>query len=114
MGVPMLCTWSRCHMDGNQPTISATGQRLGLAWLENLSDCRDFIGVNRNCQVMNIIRRFSGGDVLVYPHLLTTTVGHSRVAAESTDYYLRYGEVRQRRLKDVCHWSLLESLTCAQ
>ena len=54
-------------------------------------------------------KHFAGGDV-VRPHLLTTAIGHGRIAAETIDHFLA-GSLDDKRPKvDVHQFNLLEEL----
>ncbi|KAF0143034.1 MAG: putative glutamate synthase (NADPH) small subunit [Rhodospirillaceae bacterium] len=113
----------QCRMEGNRPIpitetafeleadliVAAIGQGADLTGLEKLNNGRDLINADRNYRVPGTTKHFAGGDVL-RPHLLTTAIGHGRIAAESIDHYLHFGDVGKRPKVDVHHWSLLESL----
>ena len=112
-----------CRMEGNTPVaiegteyeieadmvVAAIGQNINLQGLEKLSDGDNFVNVDCNYRLSGLRQHFAGGDV-IHPHLLTTAIGHGRIAAESIDYYLRYGIVGRRPKVDVSHWNLLEAL----
>ncbi len=90
--------------------ISAIGQMADFAGgLEKLDSGRGAIAIDGVYQVKNRPKHFAGGDV-VRPHLLTTAIGHGRVAAETISHFLA-GSPEDRRPKvDVHHFNLLEEL----
>ncbi|KAF0118650.1 MAG: putative glutamate synthase (NADPH) small subunit [Rhodospirillaceae bacterium] len=126
---------AECRMEGNRPVViegttfdleadlivAAIGQRADLTGLEKLDGGRGLIAADRTYRVQqkgggqqgDPVRgrgkHFAGGDV-IRPHLLTTAIGHGRIAAESIDAFLRQGDVEKRPKVDVHHWSLLETL----
>lgn len=113
-----------CTMKGMTPTpvpgtefeipcdmvISAIGQMADLSeGLERLDNGRSAISVDAVYKVAGTTKHFAGGDAL-RPHLLTTAVGHGRIAAESITHFLD-GHPQDRRPKiDTHHFNLLEEL----
>jgi NADPH-dependent glutamate synthase beta subunit-like oxidoreductase len=90
--------------------VSAIGQMADLAnGLEPLDGGRSAIVVNGVYQVKGRAKHFAGGDV-VRPHLLTTAIGHGRVAAETIDHFLAGSPDDKRPKVDVHHFNLLEEL----
>ena len=74
--------------------ISAIGQMADLAeGLTRLDSGRSSIAVDPVYQVKKNPKHFAGGDV-IRPHLLTTAIGHGRVAAESIDPFARVAASR--------------------
>ena len=90
--------------------ISAIGQMADLAeGLSRLDSGRGTIAIDGVYKVRNTEKHFAGGDV-VRPHLLTTAIGHGRIAAETIDHFLA-GEPQDKRPKvDVSHFDLLQEL----
>lgn len=90
--------------------VSAIGQMGDLAeGLARLDGGRGFIAVDGVYRVKGTEKHFAGGDI-VKPHLLTTAIGHGRVASEVIDHFLS-GEIPEKRPKvDVHHFRLLEEL----
>jgi glutamate synthase (NADPH) small chain len=113
-----------CTMNGMTPTpvegtefliecdmvISAIGQMADLAdGLERLGNGKSTIAIDAVYKVRGTQKHFAGGDA-VRPHLLTTAIGHGRVAAETITDFLE-GSPRDKRPKiDVHHFNLLEEL----
>ena len=90
--------------------VSAIGQMGDLAeGLESLDGGRGFIAVDGVYKVKGKDKHFAGGDVL-RPHLLTTAIGHGRIASQVIDEFLA-GETLEKRPKvDVNQFRLLEEL----
>ncbi|MFO1166587.1 MAG: NAD(P)-binding protein, partial [Rhodoblastus sp.] len=116
-----MCT---CTMKGTVPqpidgteyeiecdmVISAIGQMADLSQgLEKLDGGRGGVAIDGVYKVRKLDKHFAGGDV-VRPHLLTTAIGHGRVAAETMDHFLA-GALEDKRPKvDVHQFNLLEEL----
>ncbi|SDG65788.1 NAD(P)-binding protein [Roseospirillum parvum] len=112
-----------CTMDGTRPVpvagtefeleadliVSAIGQGGDMEGLEELDNGKGFIDADRTYRVKGRDRHFVGGDV-VRPHLLTTAVGHGRVAAQSIDGMLAGTPAGRRPKVDVHHFNLLALL----
>ncbi|MCB1368157.1 MAG: NAD(P)-binding protein [Rhodobacteraceae bacterium] len=112
-----------CVMKGNVPEavegtefeiecdiiISAIGQTGDLTGIEDLGNDRGFIEVEGGYRVKGRARHFAGGDI-VKPHLLTTAIGHGRIAAETITDYLDDGDIEKRPKIDVHHFNLLREL----
>jgi len=112
-----------CKMKGNAPEpiegteftlecdiiVSAIGQYGDLEGIEDLDNGRGFIDIENGYHVKGKAKHFAGGDI-VRPHLLTTAIGHGRVAAEAITDYLDDGEIEKRPRVDVHHFNLLEEL----
>ena len=113
----------KCNMKGNAPEpiegtefeiecdiiISAIGQFGDLNGLEELDNGRGFIDIEKAYAVKGKAKHFAGGDI-IRPHLLTTAIGHGRVAAEAINDYFDDGEIEKRPKVDVHHFNLLEEL----
>lgn len=115
---------AQCKMDGMRPVaiegtefevpadlvVSAIGQGGDLEGLDDLDNGRGLIDADKHYRVKGKDKHFVGGDV-IQPHLLTTAIGHARIAVASMDELFAKGEVESRRPKvDVNMWNLLEEL----
>ena len=112
-----------CTMKGNAPVavegtefvleadiiISAIGQFGDFTGMEDFDNGRGAINVEQTYAVKGREGHFAGGDILK-PHLLTTAIGHGRIAAESITDFLDDGEVEKRPPVDVHHFNLLQEL----
>ena len=112
-----------CTMKGNVPEpiegtefeiecdiiISAIGQTGDLTGVEELDNGRGFIDIEKAYAVKGKAKHFAGGDI-IRPHLLTTAIGHGRIAAEAINDYFDDGEIEKRPKVDVHHFNLLEEL----
>ncbi len=113
----------QCTMDGMAPVpvagteftldadlvVSAIGQSGELGDLPEMDNGKGFINADKTMKVPGKDKHFVGGDV-VRPHLLTTAVGHGRVAAASIDEFLATGEIAKRPKVDVHQFNLLNKL----
>ena len=112
-----------CTMEGNKPVpvegtefeiecdliVSAIGQMGNLEGLEALDNGHGFMTVDPFYSVGGDSKHFAGGDI-VRPHLLTTAIGHGRIAADTIDEFLAGGEIEKRPKIDVHHFNLLNEL----
>ena len=112
-----------CVMKGNAPEavegtereipcdiiISAIGQMGNFAGVEGMDSGNGFISVDPSYKVKGKEKHFAGGDILK-PHLLTTAIGHGRVAAATIDDFLDDGEIAKRPSIDIHQFNLLEEL----
>ncbi len=89
--------------------IAAIGQTGDLTGLEDLDNGRGFIDIAGGYQVKGRQKHFAGGDV-VHPHLLTTAIGHGRIAADAISDFLDDGEIARRPKIDVHQFNLLNEL----
>jgi NADPH-dependent glutamate synthase beta subunit-like oxidoreductase len=89
--------------------ISAIGQSGDLAGLESLNNGRGFIATDKTLKVKGRDKHFAGGDIL-RPHLLTTAVGHGRIAAEAIDAWLAGHPLDRRPKIDAHAFSLMNEL----
>ena len=90
--------------------VSAIGQMADLAeGLERLDSGRSAIAIDAVYKVKGTQKHFAGGDA-VRPHLLTTAVGHARIAAETITHFLDGNPQDKRPKVDVHHFNLLEEL----
>ncbi|MCR6628660.1 MAG: NAD(P)-binding protein [Magnetospirillum sp.] len=113
----------RCEMEGMTPrpiagteyeiecelVVAAIGQKGDLDGLKELDSGNGFIAADRQMRVPGRKGHFVGGDV-VRPHLLTTAIGHGRIAAESIDLYLRGEEMDKRPRVDVVYFDMIDRL----
>ena len=112
-----------CDMEGMKPIaregtefeiecdiiISAIGQTGNFTGVDEMDGGRGFINVNADYSVKGHDKHFAGGDIL-RPHLLTTAIGHGRIAAETIGEFLDDGEISKRPKIDVQHFDLLGEL----
>jgi Pyruvate/2-oxoacid:ferredoxin oxidoreductase delta subunit len=112
-----------CKMEGMKPVaiegtereieadiiISAIGQFGDFDGFEDIDNGRGFIDVDGSYSVKDREMHFAGGDIL-RPHLLTTAIGHGRIAADTISEFLRGDEPVKRPKVDVAHFNLLEEL----
>ncbi|MBL4805687.1 MAG: NAD(P)-binding protein [Rhodobacteraceae bacterium] len=112
-----------CVMKGNAPEavegtereipcdiiISAIGQMGNFAGVETMDSGNGFIAVEPSYKVKGKDKHFAGGDILK-PHLLTTAIGHGRVAAATIDDFLDDGEIAKRPTIDIHQFNLLNEL----
>jgi NADPH-dependent glutamate synthase beta subunit-like oxidoreductase len=113
----------KCTMKGMKPepeagtefeipcdiVISAIGQMGDLSNLSSLDNGKGFIATDPMYRVKGKPKHFAGGDI-VRPHLLTTAIGHGRIASESIDYFLAGSPQDKRPKVDVHHFNLLREL----
>ncbi len=113
----------RCTMNGMTPVptegteftieadlvVSAIGQMGDLGDLAELDNGKGFINADKMMRVPGKEKHFVGGDV-VRPHLLTTAIGHGRVAAATIEEFLDTGNVNKRPKVDVHQFNLLGKL----
>ena len=90
--------------------ISAIGQYGDFEGVEDLNSGNGFIATTSTYQVKGKEKHFAGGDILK-PHLLTTAIGHGRIAAQTISDFLDDGEIEKRPKVDVHHFNLLEELS---
>lgn len=86
--------------------VSAIGQAVDFTGLEGFDNGKGLISADKHYQVPGQQGVFVGGDVL-RPHLLTTAIGHGRIAAESIDHYLKGEDLGKRPKVDVAYFDLL-------
>ncbi len=112
-----------CEMDGMKPIpkegtefeiecdliVSAIGQMGDLTGIEALDNGNGFIATDPLYKVKEQDKHFAGGDI-IQPHLLTTAIGHGRIAAENIDHYLLGEPLHKRPKVDVHHFNLLNEL----
>lgn len=112
-----------CEMDGTKPVakegtefeiecdlvVSAIGQMGDLSGIEALDNGNGFIATDPLYKVKEKDKHFAGGDI-IRPHLLTTAIGHGRIAAENIDHFLAGEPINKRPKVDVHHFNLLNEL----
>jgi NADPH-dependent glutamate synthase beta subunit-like oxidoreductase len=90
--------------------ISAIGQMADLAeGLEALDSGRGAIAIDGLFRLRGREKHFAGGDA-VRTHLLTTAIGHGRVAAQTISHFLSGAMEDKRPRVDVHQFNLLEEL----
>jgi len=113
----------RCDMDGMDPIpladsneelpcqllVVAIGQNGDLGDLAELDNGSGFISTDPRMCVAGREGHFAGGDIL-RPHLMTSAIGHGRIAAESIDAYLQGKEPKRRPRIDTLSFDLAERL----
>ena len=122
-GVATALKLCECTMDGMTPIpvegtefeiecdiiISAIGQFGDFEGIEEMDGGNGFIKADGLFSVVEREKHFAGGDIL-RPHLLTTAIGHGRIAAESIDHFLTGKPADKRPKVDVNHFNLLKEL----
>ena len=86
--------------------VSAIGQAVDFTGLDGFDNGKGLISADKHYQVPGQKGIFVGGDVL-RPHLLTTAIGHGRIAAESIDHYLNGEDLGKRPKVDVAYFDVL-------
>ncbi|MBF0218921.1 MAG: NAD(P)-binding protein [Gammaproteobacteria bacterium] len=89
--------------------VAAIGQSGNLDGMEDFANSRNLIDSDKNYQVPGKPKHFVIGDI-IRPHLLTTAIGHARIAAQSVDNFLKNIEPDFRPKVDVTHFDLLDKL----
>ena len=112
-----------CTMDGMRPIptegtervieadliISAIGQFGDFTGVEDFDNGKGFVDTDATYAIKGKAKHFAGGDI-IRPHLLTTAIGHGRIAAEAIGEFLQGDEPAKRPKVDVHHFNLLEEL----
>ncbi len=89
--------------------VAAIGQKGDLRGLESLDNGYGYVQVDKTYRVPGHEKHFTGGDA-IQPHLITTAVGHARIACDVMDHYLEGDKINKRPKVDVNHFNLLEEL----
>ncbi len=89
--------------------VGATGQAGDFTGFEVFDNGRGLMSADQNYRLAGQKGHFAGGDVIT-PNLLTTAIGHARIAVKGIDRYLRGAEMPKRPKVDVHHFNLLEEL----
>ena len=106
---PVPITGTEFHVACDM-VISAIGQMADLAeGLERLDSGKSAIAIDAVYKVKGTQKHFAGGDA-VRPHLLTTAIGHGRVAAETITHFLAGNPQDKRPKVDVHQFNLLDEL----
>jgi len=112
-----------CTMDGMRPIptegtervieadliISAIGQFGDFTGVEDFDNGKGFVDTDATYAIKGKDKHFAGGDI-IRPHLLTTAIGHGRIAADAIGEFLEGNEPGKRPKVDVHHFNLLEEL----
>jgi len=112
-----------CTMDGMRPIptegtervieadliISAIGQFGDFTGVEDFDNGKGFVDTDASYAIKGKAKHFAGGDI-IRPHLLTTAIGHGRIAADAIGGFLQGDEPAKRPKVDVHHFNLLEEL----
>lgn len=72
--------------------VSSIGQATDMSGFEKLTDGKPFFKVDHHCLVKGQSKVFAGGDAIKID-LITTAVGHGRIAAEAIDTILQGSEL---------------------
>ncbi|MBF0093679.1 MAG: NAD(P)-binding protein [Alphaproteobacteria bacterium] len=90
--------------------VSATGQGGDFTGIEELDNGWGLINADKFYRASAKKGHFVGGDV-VKPHLLTTAIGHARIAVESMEHHFAGNSEMKRPKVDVNHFNLLAELS---
>ena len=75
--------------------VCSVGQYIDWTGMDGLKNPKNVANVDKNLQAVGQPGVFVGGDAIT-PLLLTTAIGHARIAAEGIDQYVMNGEVEKR------------------
>ncbi len=114
---------SECTMDGNTPVptegtefiidcdlvVSAIGQMGDMTGLDIIDNGNGFITTDPVYKIIDKEKHFAGGDI-IRPHLLTTAIGHGKIAADTINQSLAGNNLKGRPKVDVFHFNLLSEL----
>jgi Pyruvate/2-oxoacid:ferredoxin oxidoreductase delta subunit len=89
--------------------VSAIGQAVDFAGLEEFDNGRGAVTADKNYQVQGKPGVYAGGDV-IRPHLLTTAIGHGAIAADGIDRFLAGEEPEKRPKIDVHTFDLMRKM----
>ena len=89
--------------------VSAVGQSVGWAGLEKFKNAKNLANADKSLQAIGEPGVFIGGDAIT-PLLLTTAIGHARIAAEGIDAYISGKPVEKRPKVDKSLFSLPRDL----
>ncbi|MHB8353657.1 MAG: NAD(P)-binding protein [Burkholderiales bacterium] len=89
--------------------VSAIGQAVDFAGLEEFDNGRGTVTADKNYQVQGKPGVYAGGDV-IRPHLLTTAIGHGAIAADGIDRFLAGEEPEKRPKIDVHTFDLMRKM----
>jgi NADPH-dependent glutamate synthase beta subunit-like oxidoreductase len=85
--------------------VAAVGQSVNWTGMEECKNERGLAKVDKNLQVVGQPGVFVGGDAIT-PFLLTTAIGHGRIASEGIDRYMKGEDLGKRPKVDVHYWDL--------
>ncbi len=86
--------------------VSAIGQAVDFTGLEGFNNNNGLIKTDKSYRFPNKPNIFVAGDV-IRPHLLTTAIGHARIAVDGIDAFLAGHDVDKRPKVDVAHWDMI-------
>ncbi|MCR4297317.1 MAG: NAD(P)-binding protein [Gallionella sp.] len=89
--------------------VSAVGQSVNWSGLDTFKNNLNLANVDKNLQAVGQPNVFVGGDA-IKPYLLTTAIGHARIAAEGIDTYLSGKPLDKRPKIDKSLFSLQRDL----
>lgn len=89
--------------------VCAVGQYIDWAGLDGYKNPKSVANVDKNLQAVGQPGVFVGGDA-INPNLLTTAIGHARIAAEGIDDYVMGREVAKRPKVDKKLFNLQNNL----
>jgi len=89
--------------------VSAIGQAVDFAGLEEFDNGRGAVTADKNYQVQGKPGVYAGGDV-IRPHLLTTAIGHGAIAADGIERFLAGEEPEKRPKIDVHTFDLMRKM----
>lgn len=89
--------------------VSAVGQGGDMTGLESLDNGKGLMNADKFYQAPGQAGVYLGGDI-IKPHLLTTAIGHARIAAETINHQLTEGNPGRRPKIDVHHFDLLNAM----
>ncbi len=89
--------------------VSAIGQTGDLEGMEDFNNGKGLIDADKYYQVPNKPGYFVIGDI-IWPHLLTTAIGHASICADSIDHFLSQHELGKRPKVEGHLFSLLSKL----
>ena len=89
--------------------VSAVGQSVGWVGLEKFKNAKNLANADKSLQAVGEPGVFIGGDAIT-PLLLTTAIGHARIAAEGIDAYISGKPVEKRPKVDKSLFSLPRDL----
>ncbi len=86
--------------------VSAIGQAVDFTGIESFNNNNGLIKADKNYRFPGKQNVFVAGDV-IRPHLLTTAIGHARIAVDGIDAYLQGHDLDRRPKVDVAHWDMV-------
>ncbi len=89
--------------------VCAVGQHIDWLGMDGFKNPKNVASIDKNLQATGQPGLFVGGDA-INPNLLTTAIGHARIAAEGIDDYVMGREVEKRPKVDKKLFDLIENL----